>query len=168
MGRTFGDNCPVYQCWVHWYLIFYVWCFHYMRPIVTWAAKWVPKGATWAAAAFSASMIIGIVMAMFHYPNTSLESGKLTAWAPLEVGIDIIQPSLFAFAMAYFPFDLAWWGNTTLGCYCFHFYFKDQMSAVITSLAGNLEWDPTGLLTYFMILAICGFYSTILGPLGHY
>ncbi len=58
---------------------------------------------------------IGIIMAMFHYPNVSLETGKLTAWAPLEVAVDMMQPSLFAFAMAYFPFDLSWWGNTTLG-----------------------------------------------------
>merc|ERR1711862_286684 len=107
-------------------------------------------------------------MAMFHYPNASLESGQLTAWAPLEVGVDIIQPALFAFAMAYFPFDLAWWGNTTLGCYCFHFYFKDTMNVVFSSVTDQLAWDPTGLVTYIVIIGTCLFYTTFFGPLGHY
>jgi len=166
--RTFGDQCPVYQSWMHWYLAFYVWCFHGMRPLVALVSKRVPQGEGWAAIALSMSMIMGILMAMFHYPNTALESGELTWWAPLEVGVDIIQPSLFAFAMAYFPLDLAWWGNTTLGCYCFHFYFKDTMNVVMSRMSDGLAWDPTGMLTYLAIVGVCLFYTTFFGPFGHY
>merc|ERR1712146_5867 len=92
----------------------------------------------------------------------------LRPWAPFEVLVDIIQPSLFAFAMAYFPFDLAWWGNTTLGCYCFHFYFKDQMNVVFSNIGVYLSVDPTGILMYIAVVGICLVYTTLLGPLGHY
>jgi hypothetical protein len=168
--RNFGNNCPVYQCWEHWYTTFYVFSFHCLRPGLNYfsKSKYMLKGATWGAIALSLSNFIGIMMAEYHYPNTSLETGTLTAYAPLEIGMDFLQPALFIYAMAYFPFDLAWWGNTTLGCYCFHFYFKGQMSIVLASLVAELGWEPTGLLTYFVIIAICGTFCTVLGPLGHY
>merc|ERR1711970_228896 len=168
--RDFGNNCPVYQCFEQWYITFYVWSFHGLRPAVAYLSKsrFMPTGAIWGAVALGLSAFIGIMMAAFHYPNTSMESGQLTAYAPLEFGMNFLQPALFIYAMAYFPFDLAWWGNTTLGCYCFHFYFKDQMNVAITHLTGQLGWDPTGLLTYFVIVAICGFYASVLGPFGHY
>lgn len=166
--RTFGSTCPVYLAWVQWYLVFYVWAFHFMRPLVEILAKWVPKGAHWAAAAMGTSWMLGIIMAMYHYPNQCLETGTLTAWAPIEMGVDIIQPSLFAFAMAYFPFDMAWWGNSTLGCYCFHFYFKDSMNLVFSQYGRSLSWDPTGLATYVSIVATCMLYTSVCGPFGHY
>ncbi|CAE7030861.1 unnamed protein product [Symbiodinium sp. CCMP2592] len=125
----------------------------------------------------------------FHYPNNVLEKGtgmarasaarrRGGAWAWLEIGVDILQPTLFVWTsqspdslppgitafqessrlgMTYVPFDLAWrvfpvgvegllwllvvtmgvfalheifrWGNTTLGAYVFHFYFRDHAAA---------------------------------------
>jgi len=168
--RSFGNNCPIYQCWEHWYTTFYVIAFHVQRPLLNYFQRSnnLLKGATWGAIALSSANFIGIMMAEYHYPNVSLESGTLTSYAPLELVMDILQPSLFIYAMAYFPFDMAWWGNTTLGCYCFHFYFKGQMNIAISSLTMKLAWEPTGLLTYFVIVAICGTFCTFLGPLGHY
>eukprot|EP00434_Breviolum_minutum_P040527 symbB.v1.2.036012.t1/scaffold4982.1/size32115/2 len=62
--RNFGSGCPMYMRWVSWYLAFYVWCFHYLRPAVSILSKRLPKGRTWAAASLSASMMIGVMMAM--------------------------------------------------------------------------------------------------------
>ncbi|CAE8674828.1 unnamed protein product, partial [Polarella glacialis] len=91
MFRNFGTGCAVYWKWVSWYLAFYVWCFHFLRPAVARAEKLLPKGPTWAAAALGLSMMIGVLMAMFHYPNNVLENGTGLEWAWLEIGVDIIQ-----------------------------------------------------------------------------
>eukprot|EP00437_Effrenium_voratum_P004477 CAMPEP_0181435406 /NCGR_PEP_ID=MMETSP1110-20121109/20316_1 /TAXON_ID=174948 /ORGANISM="Symbiodinium sp., Strain CCMP421" /LENGTH=1047 /DNA_ID=CAMNT_0023558939 /DNA_START=36 /DNA_END=3177 /DNA_ORIENTATION=+ len=126
--RNFGGGCAMYMRWVSWYLAYYVWCFHYLRPVVDKLSKRLPKGPTWAAASLGCSMMIGVMMCMFHYPNNVLENGTGMAWAWLELSVDVIQPTLFALGMTYFPFDLAWWGNTTLGAYVFHFYFRDHVA----------------------------------------
>merc|ERR1712048_103375 len=106
--------------------------------------------------------------AMYHYPNYALEDGSGLQWVWLEVGVDILQPSLFALGMTYLPFNLAWWGNTTLGCYCFHFYFRDQITTWTQTISQSVAWDPTGLLLFVIVLAMCLLVTTILGPLGHY
>jgi len=167
VGRNFGDGCALFWRWVHWYTVAYVWCFHYLRPCVTHVTARLPKGPTWAAAALGTSMTIGVLMAMFHYPNNVLENGTGLEWAPLELGVDLIQPSLFALGMTYLPLDMSWWGNTTLGCYAFHFYFRDKVSQMVQSIAIGLSWDATGLLLYIVILAICLVFTSILGPIGH-
>lgn len=166
--RNFGDYCPVYVRWFHIYAVFYVLAFHYLRPIVAAVSKKLPSGAVWATASLGASMTIGVLMAMYHYPNYSIEDGSGMQWVWLEVLVDVIQPSLFALGMTHFPFNLSWWGNTTLGCYCFHFYFRDQMTTVILSLSHALRAEPTGIVTPVLILLLCLTYTTICGPIGHY
>jgi hypothetical protein len=112
-------------------------------------------------------MTIGVLMAMFHYPNNVLENGTGLKWAWLELGVDFIQPMLFVLGMTWLPLNLAWWGNTTLGCYAFHFYFKDSMGAFMMSVAANMGWDGSGLLLFIIALVVCLAFTTILGPIGH-
>mmetsp|Transcript_43632 Transcript_43632/g.79998 ORF Transcript_43632/g.79998 Transcript_43632/m.79998 type:complete len:154 (-) Transcript_43632:37-498(-) len=107
-------------------------------------------------------------MALFHYPNNVLETGTGMQYAPLELGVDFVQPALFALGMTYFPFDLSWWGNTTLGCYVFHFYFRDAASSLVLAMAPAFAWDATGLLLFVVILAMLVFFTSVLGPIGHY
>lgn len=171
--RDFGADaggCPIFLAWDHWYLTFYVWCFHYLRSVVEVATKHLPKGPTWAAAATGVSMTLGVAMALFHYPNEVLESGTGSQWAWLEIGVDILQPTLFALGMTYLPFDMAWWGNTTLGSYVFHFFFRDHVSWLFQKIGSSLgrDTDPTGLLLFLTVVGLCGIYTTVLGPLGHY
>lgn len=166
--RNFGTGCAIYYRWVAWYFAFYVWCFHYLRPVVAILDKKIPKGPTWAAASLGASMMIGVLMAMYHYPNNVLENGTGNEWAWLEVGADMLQPSLFVLGMTYFPLNLAWWGNTTLGCYVFHFYFRDTVSATVMTLCNGLTWDPTGLAIPILVVSICLMFTSFLGPFGHY
>jgi len=166
--RNWGDGCAIYYCWIQWYFAFYVWCFHYLRPIASRLQPRLPKGRTWAAASLGASMTIGILMAMLHYPNNVLENGTGLQWAALEIGADILQPVLFVLGMTHLPLNLAWWGNTTLGCYVFHFYFRDQFSQFIVDIAPSFQWDGTGLLLLAVILGLCLLITSVLGPLGHY
>ena len=63
------------------------------------------------AVAFSASTMIGVLMAMFHYPNNFLENGTGVGWAWLEIGADFIQPALLTIGMCYLPWNLSWWGQ---------------------------------------------------------
>ncbi|CAE7602347.1 tycA [Symbiodinium sp. CCMP2456] len=166
--RNFGTGCPMYMRWVSWYLAFYVWSFHYLRPAVALLSKRLPKGPTWSAAALGCSMFIGVLMALFHYPNNVLEKGTGMAWAWLEIGVDILQPTLFVLGMTYVPVDLAWWGNTTLGAYVFHFYFRDHVAVLTMSICDGLAWDQSGLLVVAVILLLCLVFTTFLGPVGHY
>merc|ERR1711935_366944 len=102
----------------------YVWGFHFIRPFVTLSTKRLPSGPTWAALAACASMFLGTSAAMVHYPFTSVDQGTHMAWLPIELAVGLIQPMLLSLAMSQFPVDMIWWGNTTLGCYVFHFYFR--------------------------------------------
>jgi hypothetical protein len=168
-GTTTGTTaCPMYQGWIQWYTACYVWCFHYLRSLSRIAGPHLPKGPVWSAAALGASMTIGVLMAMFHYPNNVLENGTGLEYAPLELGVDFFQPVLFVLGMTYLPLDLSWWGNTTLGAYAFHFYFKDGVSTWFLGIAPAMSWDPTGLLLFFICLAVCLTFTSILGPLGHW
>jgi len=166
--RNFGDGCAIYLRWVAWYFAFYVWCFHYLRPIVGKLSHRLPKGATWSAAALGCSMMIGVLMAMFHYPNNVLENGTGMEWVWLELGADILQPALFVLGMTYVPFNLAWWGNTTLGSYVFHFYFRDSVAVWVMSMSNGLTWDKSGILVIVMVMSICLGFTTFFGPIGHY
>lgn len=166
--RNWGSGCPVFWRWVHWYTTFYVWCFHFLRPAVKYASRFLPKGPTWAALALGTSMTLGVVMALFHYPNNVLENGTGMQWVGLELGVDIIQPSLFALGMTFIPLNMAWWGNTTLGCYCFHFYFKDQTAVFLQWMTAHLDWDPSGLIPFILVVAVAVVFTSVLGPFGHY
>jgi len=169
--RNFGDGCAVYWRWLQIYGAFYVFCFHFLRPVVDWLQKRVParmKTPTWGAVSFACAMNIGLLMGLFHYPNNVLENGTGWQWAWLEIGVDFLQPTLVVIGMSYLPFNLAWWGNTTLGCYVFHFYFKDQVGVWAGKICDAVAWDATGLLSVFLVFALCAFFTTILGPAGHY
>lgn len=168
--RNFGTSCAMYQQWVQWYIAAYVWCFHYLRPLVNYISKSprLPTGSTYGAAAFGLSTMIGVLMAMFHYPNEVVETGSGLQWFWLELGVNFIQPALIVFAMAYLPFNLQWWGNTTLGTYCFHFYFKDSASQWIQNIGTTFAFDSTGLLVILSIFSMCICFTTFLGPIGHY
>jgi hypothetical protein len=166
--RNFGDGCAVFYRWVWWYVVIYVAAYHYLRPAIKLVTKYLPNGPTWAALSVASSMTLGILMGMYHYPNNTLENGTDMQWAPLEVGVDFLQPALFALGMTWFPLDLSWWGNTTLGCYVFHFYFKDHMCVAAQHIGDALAFDSTGLLTLTCVVGSALLYTTIAGPLGHY
>lgn len=89
-------------------------------------------------------------------------------WAWLELSVDIIQPTLFVLGMTYLPIDLTWWGNTTLGAYVFHFYFRDHVANWTMAICNYLTWDETGILVVLVIFLMCLLFTTFLGPLGHY
>jgi hypothetical protein len=161
------EGCPIYQQWMHWYTAFYVCSYHYLRPFVRWVTPKLPNSATWSAVALGASMTLGVLMAMFHYPNTELELGTGAKWAPLEIGVDILQPMLFVLGMTHLPLNLSWWGNTTLGSYVVHYYFKDQVTMLLITISPAFDWDATGLLLFLFILAFCSVITTILGPIGN-
>jgi hypothetical protein len=83
--------------------------------------------------------------------------------------MDMMQPLLFALAMVHCPLNLRWWGNTTLGTYCFHFYFLDQMARWATTNLANIgHWDPSGVLCVVYVIGTALVFTTFLGPLGHY
>lgn len=166
--RNFGDGCAMYWRWVQWYVLFYVMSFHYLRPFVNFGSKYLPSSRTWAAVAFGCSMMIGMLMAMFHYPNNVLENGTHLEWVWLELGVDMIQPALVVLGMSQLPFNMAWWGNTTLGCYVFHFYFKDQMGLWAIAIVDALTWDPTGLLVFFVVIGMIMLFTSLAGPCFHY
>ena len=89
--------------------------------------------------------------------------------APLEFSMDMMQPLLLALAMVHCPFNLRWWGNTTLGTYCFHFYFLDQMARwAQVNLEAIGRWDPSGLLCVAYVIGTAVVFTTFLGPLMHY
>lgn len=113
-------------------------------------------------------MSLGVGMAMWHYPNYTMETGAGMKWVWWEMFVNLFQPSLFALGMAYVPLNMAWWGNTTLGCYCFHFYFRDCFTRIILTLVPVFAFDVTGLLLPIVIVGICLSYTTIAGPIGHY
>jgi hypothetical protein len=163
-----GSSCAMFWRWVHWYVVFYVLCYHYLRPAVTWISPKLPTGRTWAAVALGASSTLGVLMAMFHYPNSVLEDGTGVEWAWLELGVNFVQPSLLILGMTRVPLNMRWWGSTTLGCYAFHFYFKDHMTKTIQAVVQSLVWDPTGLLTFVVVVGMCLSYMTVVGPASHY
>jgi hypothetical protein len=170
LNRNWGNpepGCPFVWRWVWWYIVVYVWFYHYTRPLIKHVSPHLPKGPVWSAIALASSMTLGVLMAMFHYPNLVLENGTGIKWAWLEIGIDFLQPALFILGMTHFPFNLTWWGNTTLGCYAFHFYFKDTVGSWMMAVAPALSWDFTGLLMFLIALVVCISFTTILGPIGH-
>jgi len=166
--RNWGDNCPIYWRWVQWYFVFYVFCYHFLRRIVNWLEPRIPKGRTLSAVALGGSMTIGVLMALFHYPNNVLENGTGLEWFWLELGADFLQPCLFVLGMTYVPLNMAWWGNTTLGCYVFHFYFRDQVTQWVMAITPGLSWDPTGLVLFILFVSFCILFTSIGRPLGHH
>jgi len=128
-----------------------------------------PKGPIGASLAFVASMSIGMAMGMFHYPNTVLENGTGVQWIWLEMGANVLQPTLFIMAMMHLRVDMSWWGNTTLGCYVFHFYFKSHATMLIEQTCAWLAGlGLAGLPQFFFVLGGCAAFTTFGGPLGHY
>lgn len=113
-------------------------------------------------------MFLGTSAAMVHYPFTSVDQGTHMAWLPIELAVGLIQPMLLSLAMSQFPVDMTWWGNTTLGCYVFHFYFRTRMTELILLFVPAFAFDPTGLLLFFAIMALCFLVQTCIGPIGHY
>ncbi|CAE7363022.1 unnamed protein product, partial [Symbiodinium sp. CCMP2456] len=99
-------DCFVWTRWVACYGAFYVFCFHYLRSIVKLFSVRLPSGPVWAAAATAFSMMLGMLMALFHYPNQLLESGEKGSWLMplLELVVTTLQPSLFALGAVYWPF----------------------------------------------------------------
>jgi len=169
--RNFGDGCAIYWRWVQIYGAFYVFCFHFLRAIVTWMQNKVPasmKTPTWGAVSFGCAMTIGLLMGLFHYPNNVLENGTGWQWAWLEIGVDFLQPTLVVIGMSYLPLNLSWWGNTTLGCYVFHFYFKDEVGKWAGRMCDAVAWDATGLLSVLLVFGLCVLFTSFLGPAGHY
>ena len=54
------------------------------------------------------------------------------------------------------------WGNTTLGAYVFHFYFRDHVAVWTMAICDYLTWDPTGILTILVIVQLaCEYINDI-------
>jgi len=166
--RNFGSGCPVYVRWFQIYGLYYVMSYHFLRSAVDKFKKFLPVGATWSALALTISMCLGVAQAMWHYPNYALEDGSGMKWVWWEFFVDMAQPMLFALGMTYLPLNMAWWGNTTLGCYVFHFYFRDTFTTMFLHMGRAFNFDATGLLLPLCIIGICGAFTTICGPFGHY
>jgi len=169
MFRSNGSGaCPMFLAWFSIYTMCYVWSYNLIRPAMNLATKRLPSGATWAAVALAASMFIGVAAPLIHYPFTSVDDGTHMQWLPFEVAIGFIQPTLFALAMTQFPVNMAWWGNTSLGCYVFHFYFRVRMTELVLSMVDVFAFDPTGIILFLAILVVCVIVQSTIGPLGHY
>jgi len=160
-------RCALFWRWMHWYTGYYVWCFHFIRPVVQWGVKNVPVSAASATVAGCISLCLGIFMAMFHYPNELLEYGAGAEWGWVEVVVSVLQPSLFAVAMTHLPFDLSMWGNTTLGTYVFHYYFMGRAIHLVADIAAYTAWDLTGFSTLILLIGMVMFVNTVVGPCGH-
>jgi len=163
-------DCFVWTRWVACYGAFYVFCFHYLRSIVKFFSVRLPSGPVWAATATSFSMILGMLMALLHYPNQLLESGEKGSWLMplLELTVTTLQPALFALGAVYWPFKASFLGNSTLGCYVIHFIFRDRMTEAIQMMMPMLSWDLTGLLLPLAIAVLCLAFMSTVGPVGHY
>eukprot|EP00930_Biecheleria_cincta_P014198 TRINITY_DN12314_c1_g4_i1.p1 TRINITY_DN12314_c1_g4~~TRINITY_DN12314_c1_g4_i1.p1 ORF type:complete len:1079 (+),score=135.28 TRINITY_DN12314_c1_g4_i1:127-3363(+) len=165
-GGSSAFGCPVYQTWKFVYVAIYVWCFHYLRPFADYAVSVLPRGPCWSAAAFGLSMVLGMYMALYHYPNPLLERGEFTKLIWLELTTSLLQPALLVLAMTHFPIDLSWWGGTTLGTYVMHFYFRHEIAQLFRSrLSPGLAADPTGIGLLLAAGMTVLFFSTIVGPL---
>lgn len=170
-GATSPDAgmCPILVNWVQWYLLFYILAFHYVRFALEFARPRLPSSSAWGWVAFAGSFGIGLSMAAFHYPNTVMEDGTNLQNAPLEFAANMFQPVLLALAMVHLPFDLKWWGNTTLGTYCFHFYFLSQMITWgSTNQADIAKVDSSGILNVLYVIGTAVTFTTFLGPIFHY
>jgi len=163
-------GCFAWIRWVACYGAFYVFCFHYLRSIVKFFTGRLPNGPVWSASATACSMLLGLLMALFHYPNQLLESGEKGFWLTpiLEVAVTTLQPALFALGTVYWPVKASFWGNSTLGCYVIHFLFRDRMTEVIQMMIPMLSWDLTGLLLPLAIVVLCLAFMSTVGPVGHY
>jgi len=161
-------SCPIFLRWFSIYMACYVWCFHGLRPLVNLSTKHLPSGPTWGALAGFASMFLGIAAAMIHYPFTSVDQGTHMQWLPFELAVGVIQPMLLSLAFSQLPIEMTWWGNTTLGCYVFHFYFRTRMTELVLVFVSAFAFDQSGLLLFFAIMAQCFIVQTFVGPLGHY
>lgn len=173
-------TCPIMYDWIQWYVVFYVFAFYYSRPIMKRIIPVIDKiglnSASWAVAAFGASVLLGSMQAAFHYPNVVMESGikdPRFTWTdiPLEFGVNMLQPILIALSMAWFPFDVSWWGNSTLGTYLVHFYF---FMFVARHMSDALKWVHSwaapvhGVPQIIVILAAPILFMSTAGPLFHY
>lgn len=169
-------KCPIMYDWIQWYVFFYVVAFYYSRSgtkiLTGMISRLGCNSASWAVAAFGVSSLAGAAQAAFHYPNVVLESGVGSPgfhwwYIPLEFGVSMCQPLLVALAMAWFPFNMSWWGNTTLGTYALHFYFFQFM---LTHSQKLLRWmSPVqGLPQLVVLLAMPIAFASTIGPLFHY
>eukprot|EP00746_Dinoflagellata_sp_MGD_P147360 gnl/MRDRNA2_/MRDRNA2_79716_c0_seq1.p1 gnl/MRDRNA2_/MRDRNA2_79716_c0~~gnl/MRDRNA2_/MRDRNA2_79716_c0_seq1.p1 ORF type:complete len:991 (+),score=126.14 gnl/MRDRNA2_/MRDRNA2_79716_c0_seq1:303-2975(+) len=166
LKQILGYGATKFWGWFLWYVSFYIFSYHYVRPVYDFLKKILPSSPTWAALAGCTSLTLGMAMAMFHYPNYALETGLVSVWIPIEIGNNILQPSLLALAMAWLPCNMEWWGGTTLGCYCFHIYFSAPMSKIIQFIARNLWFDMTGMMLLVSVIAILMTYYSVFGPVG--
>eukprot|EP00929_Paragymnodinium_shiwhaense_P042350 TRINITY_DN2192_c2_g1_i1.p1 TRINITY_DN2192_c2_g1~~TRINITY_DN2192_c2_g1_i1.p1 ORF type:complete len:1124 (+),score=197.03 TRINITY_DN2192_c2_g1_i1:103-3474(+) len=171
-------SCPMMQNWIQWYVVFYVLAFYFSRPGMKILADFFNKNnmntAAWAFAAYGFATMLGATMSVFHYPNIIMEDGIKTDglkwwYVPLEFGANTVQPLVLALAMAWFPLDCRWWGNTTLGTYVFHFYFLQYaMEKYPKILQWMGEHHLEGVPQVFVLLAIPMLFMTFLGPIFHY
>jgi hypothetical protein len=175
---SYMATCPVFYDWIEWYVLFYVLAFYYSRPGMKWITGLIERAGlnspAWAMAAFGCASLIGAANAAFHYPNQILEtgiSGDGFRWwfIPLEFGVNTVQPLLVALSMAWFPFNLKYWGNSTLGNYCVHFYFMIWMVPTLRSI---LIWmgghGLQGVPQVVAMLAIPFAFMSTFGALFHY
>lgn len=172
-------QCPIMHDWLQFYVLLCVVFFYYSRPcmkMVTGTISRLGMNTTvWAVVAGCLSLVIGATNAAFNYPSHLFEPAEGSKFTLLgigaiilELGVTISQPTLFALAMTRCPFDLSWWGGTTLGTYIFHFYFGDLCRRII-GFGLKLLQPVQGLgFPQLLFLLSCPIaFMTTLGPLFH-
>eukprot|EP00747_Dinoflagellata_sp_TGD_P096424 gnl/TRDRNA2_/TRDRNA2_166838_c0_seq1.p1 gnl/TRDRNA2_/TRDRNA2_166838_c0~~gnl/TRDRNA2_/TRDRNA2_166838_c0_seq1.p1 ORF type:complete len:297 (+),score=32.76 gnl/TRDRNA2_/TRDRNA2_166838_c0_seq1:65-955(+) len=167
-----AEYCSMVNPWECWYIFLYVAAFHFSRPMLSRIAPLLPRGPQWGTAAVCASMLLGVFTCLVHYPMQALDSAGWMRCGPIEFGVSVVQPVLFALGMVYLPVDLSYWGNGTLVVYIFHFYFTAGGSANIRNLLDPavhiFAWDPTGLLTAAAIVSTIFVVQTVLVTIGKF
>lgn len=165
------NSCPIFPTSEQIYGVLYIICFHYLRPTAKVVYEGVPDGMrtpTWGAISVSTSMMIGLLMGLFHSSDGFILRGTWNKWACLELGTVVLQPLLIAIGMASLTFDMSWWGGTSLGSYVFSYFFTGQIGVWMCHLCDWLAWDPTGLLQFAAVAASAFLFQSTVGPAGNY
>jgi len=162
-------SCEPWDYYKAFYLCWYVLCYHYSRPCLKRIQELAPKGPVWGAVATSVSMILGLLLALFDYPNVWLTDGKIIFLSNVFLSpLYILQVVLFALGTVYWTVDARLWGNTTLGLYVGHLFIMNWMTYWAPHLIKLCAWDPTGLVLYFAILLVLFGLASSFGPAVHY
>jgi len=133
-------------------------------------SPFLPTKPVYGAFAVAASMTLGLLMAMFNYPLSSMDTrihSDKTWHAVPEFLVCTLQPLLFTYGMTHLPLDMSYWGNTTLGAYVFHFPAITRMYYLLMGTCYSVRWDCTGILAFGSILLWCFLVQSALGPVGN-
>lgn len=174
--QVYNDHdggCAIYWSWLQYYLVIYLASFHYIRPCLKWfrrVASACCDGPSWSIVALFGYVAVSGVLTAFHYPDIALNYDSTDPefhwyWLPVEVVANVAQAILLPLAMVWLPYDLRWWGGTTLGTYVFHFYWRDDHWVWLARILAQLPFH--GVVQLATLLGVAVAYVSVLGPIGH-